>query len=175
MKALVALSYLAAVVYLFALWAGGGILWQRIAGLCLQIVAAGLFNWARKATLSNRFTAAFDTDEPKFLVKDGPYRFVRHPFYVSYVLFWLGSSLAANSLILWLLFMVLAAAYVTAALLEEMKFKKSSFADDYALYVRRTGFFFPRISAFARRGRPEGQLPPQESGSGRIWRREPRA
>lgn len=160
MKAVVAASYLAAVVYLFALWAGGGILWERIAGLCLQIVAAGLFNWARKATLSNRFTAAFDTDEPKFIVKDGPYRFVRHPFYVSYSLFWFGSSLVANSPILWLLFIVLISAYVIAALLEEMKFKKSSFADDYALYARRTGFFLPKISAFARQGGSEGQSPP---------------
>jgi len=175
MKALVAASYLAAVVYLFALWSGEGILWQRIAGLCLQIAAAGLFNWARKATLSNRFTAAFDTDEPKFLVKDGPYRFIRHPFYVSYILFWFGSSLAANSLSLWVLCLVLISVYVTAALLEEKKFKKSPFADDYALYTKRTGFFFPRILAFARQSRPEGQLAPRDSVSRGIWRREPRA
>jgi len=157
MKALVAVSYLAAAVYLFALWTIGGILWQRIAGLLFQIAAAILFNWARKATLSNRFTAAFDTDEPKFLFKDGPYRFVRHPFYVSYVLFWFGSSLAVNSLILWLLFIVLITIYVIAALLEEKKFQKSPFAGDYAVYTKMTGFLFPKFSAFTRQGRPEGQ------------------
>jgi len=157
MKALVAVSYLAAVIYIFALWTVGGILWQRIAGILFQIAAVVLFNWARKATLSSRFTAAFDTDEPKFIFKDGPYRFVRHPFYVSYILFWFGSSLAANYLIMWLLFIVLITIYVIAALLEEKKFQKSPLAGDYALYMKRTGFLFPRVSAFDRQGRAEGQ------------------
>src|SRR5208283_3575003 len=130
MKFLVALSYLAVFIYLFALWTGAAPLWQRIAGLCLQLVAAGLFNWARTTTLGNRFTAAFDIDEPEFLVKAGPYRFVRHPFYVSYITFWVGSSLGGNSSVLWLICFVLIGSYIAAALFEERKFKNSELAAD---------------------------------------------
>jgi len=147
MKFLVALSALAIFVYVFALWTAAAPVWQRIVGLCLQLFAAGLFNWARTTTLENRFTAAFDTDEPAFLTKSGPYRFVRHPFYVSYIAFWLGSSLGGNSLALWLICFVLVGSYVVAALIEERKFKNSTLAADYRNYAKRTGFLFPKFMA----------------------------
>lgn len=160
MKLLVTLSYLAVFIYVFALWTGGAALWQRIAGLSLQIVAAGLFNWARTTTRDRRLTAAFDTDEPTFLMESGPYRFVRHPFYVSYVVFWVGSSLGGNSLVLYVLCVLLIASYVVAALLEERKFKVSTFAVDYELYAKKTGFFFPKIAALAKRDPPKGRQHP---------------
>ena len=157
MKFLVALSYLALFVYLLALWTGVAPLWQRIVGLGLQIAAAGLFNWARTTTLGARFTAAFDTDEPEFLVKAGPYRFVRHPFYVSYITFWVGSSLGGNSTILWLICLVLIGSYIAAALFEERKFKNSKLAADYQHYSKIVGFFFPKLAALSRNARPEGR------------------
>jgi protein-S-isoprenylcysteine O-methyltransferase Ste14 len=157
MKLVVALSYLAIFVYIFALWAGTAPVWQRVAGLCLQIAAAGLFNWARTATLGSRFTAAFDADEPEFLMKGGPYRFVRHPFYISYIAFWVGSSLGGNSLVLWLICFVLIGLYVVAALAEERKFKNSTLATDYQRYAARTGFLFPKFTALLRDDQPEGR------------------
>jgi protein-S-isoprenylcysteine O-methyltransferase Ste14 len=157
MKLIVALSYLAIFVYLFALWTGVAPLWQRVAGLSLQFVAAGIFNWARTTTLANRLTAAFDTDEPTFLMKVGPYRFVRHPFYCSYITFWVGSSLGCNSFFLYVLCVLLIASYVVAALLEEQKFKLSPFAVDYQIYAKKTGFFFPKIAALAGEDRPKGR------------------
>lgn len=160
MKLLVALSYLAMLVYLFALWTGAAPLWQRIASLCLQLVAVGLFNWARTTTLANRFTAAFDTDKPQFLVRAGPYRFVRHPFYVSYVTFWVGSSLGGNSPALWLICLVLIGSYIVAALLEEKKFKASELAVEYRHYTKTTGFFFPRFPTLSKNDRAEGSPQP---------------
>lgn len=157
MKILVALSYLAVLVYLFALWTGAASLSQRIVGLSLQSFSAIFFNWARTTTLGNRFTAAFDTDKPTFLVKTGPYRFVRHPFYVSYVSFWVGSSLAAGSWMLWCLCILLVVSYVVAALLEEKKFKELMLAADYQFYATEVGFFFPKLSALARERRLEGR------------------
>jgi len=160
MKLIVALSYLAIFVYLFALWTGAAAVWQRVAGLFLQIVAAGIFDWARTTTLNNRLTAAFDTDEPTFLMRDGPYRFVRHPFYCSYITFWIGSSLGCNSFLLYVICVLLIASYVIAALLEEQKFKSSPFAVDYQNYVRETGFFFPKISTLATADRPKSRSRP---------------
>jgi protein-S-isoprenylcysteine O-methyltransferase Ste14 len=160
MKLLVALSYLAIFAYIFALWTGAAPLWQRIACVCLQILAAGVFNWARTTTLGNRFTAAFDTDEPAFLVKTGPYRFVRHPFYISYIVFWVGSSLGGNSLILWFVCLVLIGSYVVAALSEEQKFKNSPLAADYSHYSKRTGFLFPKLPVLLTEDQPESRPRP---------------
>lgn len=175
MKLVVALSYLTVFVYIFALWTGAAPLWQRIAGLGLQVFSAIFFNWARTTTLSNRFTAAFDTDKPTFLVKTGPYRFVRHPFYVSYVSFWIGSALAAGSWALWCLCISLVVSYVIAALLEEKKFKESMLAADYQAYAADVGFFFPRLSALAREGRLEGRRRREEDVLEPSPSREPQA
>jgi protein-S-isoprenylcysteine O-methyltransferase Ste14 len=174
MKALMALSYLALLTYFWALWTGEAAQWQRIVGLCLQIAAASLFNWARTATLPTRITAAFDTDQPTFLVTAGPYRFVRHPFYVSYVLCWAGSSLAANSLLLSTLSLMLVASYIVAALLEEKKFKASALADAYQSYSEEVGFCFPKVLALARHSWSEDKPVRQENVLAQSRRREPR-
>lgn len=146
MKLLTALSYLAMLAYLFALWTSVAQPWERLAGLVLQGAASVLFNWARRTTNDSRLTAAFDTDEPRFLLTAGPYRFVRHPFYASYIVFWLGSSLAANSWILWPICGALVAAYVIAARLEERKFEASHLSADYRGYRETTGFLFPNLA-----------------------------
>jgi protein-S-isoprenylcysteine O-methyltransferase Ste14 len=150
MKALVALSSAAVLVYIYALWTGAAPLWQRAAGLALQLVAAGVFNWARTTTLTQRLAAAFDTVQPEFLMRAGPYRIVRHPFYFSYILFWFGSSLAGNFIVLWVICFALIVIYVVAARFEERKFMNSALADDYRRYSARTGFLFPKIAAFSK-------------------------
>jgi protein-S-isoprenylcysteine O-methyltransferase Ste14 len=174
MKVLVALSYLASFAYLWALWTGEAAQWQRIVGICLQFAAAGLFNWARTTTLANRITAAFDTDQPAFLVTAGPYRFVRHPFYISYIVCWAGSSLAANSLILWMLCLALSVVYIVAALIEENKFKESALAIDYKRYSENVGFFFPKVLALSRQSWSEDRSVRQENALAQSRRRKPR-
>ena len=153
MKLLATLSYLGMFAYLYGLWTSGARPWERLLGLVLQIAASILFNWARRTTHDSRLTAAFDTDEPRFLLTAGPYRFVRHPFYASYIVFWVGSSLAANYLILWLICLALVVAYVIAARQEERKFEGSRLSDDYRAYRQTTGFLFP-ILALAPRNLP---------------------
>src|SRR5690242_14840909 len=66
-------------------------------GLALQLASTWLFWSAIAAPPAARLLLAFDPGPPEGLVRHGPYRIVRHPFYTSYVLFWLGWSLAAWS------------------------------------------------------------------------------
>ena len=157
MKGLVALSYLTLFAYLFALWTGGAPLWQRLVGLGLQMLAATLFNWARTTTLDSPFTAAFDTDEPKLLVKAGPYQFVRHPFYVS--LYFILDRIVGRCERLdgVVLSIAISASYVFAAMLEEKKFEQSTLAADYQSYANNVGFFLPRLSALAKVVRLDGR------------------
>jgi protein-S-isoprenylcysteine O-methyltransferase Ste14 len=118
-------------------------------GGAVGLFAAGLgvFVWAVRASRKTPPTLAFDTDLPSFLLKSGPYRHVRHPFYLAYVLFWLGTALAVPGLAGWAAPVVMTALYAHAASKEERKFERSGLAADYAAYRAKAGMFWPRLLA----------------------------
>ena len=73
----------------------------------------------------------------------GPYRFVRHPFYCSYLLTWAAGVVASAQF--WLLptVAIMLIIYTRAAKLEEEKFTRSPLAETYKSYRTRTGLFLP--------------------------------
>jgi protein-S-isoprenylcysteine O-methyltransferase Ste14 len=83
---------------------------------------------------------------PRQIVTFGPYRFVRHPFYVSFILLNIGAALVTRDII--------TMAAVPLALLsldwtvrnEERKLLASPLGGEYGAYRARTGRFFPRLS-----------------------------
>jgi protein-S-isoprenylcysteine O-methyltransferase Ste14 len=88
---------------------------------------------------------AFAPAVPTALVLDGPYRYVRHPFYASYLLAWLaGCAATANP---WLLLTVvwMFGFYYVAARGEEESILQSGLADVYREYRNRTGMFLPKV------------------------------
>jgi protein-S-isoprenylcysteine O-methyltransferase Ste14 len=115
-----------------------------LAALLLFAGALALFFWTVKATRQTPPTLAFDTDAPAFLLRHGPYRYVRHPFYVSYLLFWIGTAIAFTGLLPWLAPAVMLAVYRIAAGREEQKFAASNFRAAYAAYRKQAGMFLPR-------------------------------
>jgi protein-S-isoprenylcysteine O-methyltransferase Ste14 len=117
----------------------------QIAGLAAMLGSWFLF-WATiKASHQARLIAAFDERMPHTLLQDGPYAFVRHPFYSSYILQWLGWALGAWSV--WALVPLagMTTVYWYAAADEEARFEKTAMAQDYAAYKRSTGRFLPRL------------------------------
>jgi protein-S-isoprenylcysteine O-methyltransferase Ste14 len=115
------------------------------AALALFVLSAGLFAWTVGATRQSPPTLAFDTDQPAVLLRHGPYRLVRHPFYLSYVLFWAGTAAASPGPWPWLTPAVMTAVYLRAALLEERKFGRSGLASAYEMYRGQAGLFWPRL------------------------------
>ena len=113
--------------------------------LLLFAAALALFGWTIRATSQTPPTLAFDTDKPSFLLRHGPYRYVRHPFYLSYLLFWTGTAVAASGLAPWLTPAVMLAVYRIAAGREEQKFAGSDFRMAYEAYQRHAGMFLPRV------------------------------
>lgn len=77
------------------------------------------------------------------LITSGPYRHVRHPMYVSLLLFLAGLVAAAPTLAAWTAFAALVAVLATKARLEEA-FLRERFSD-YADYATRTRRFVPGI------------------------------
>jgi len=113
--------------------------------IVLFILSLMLFAWTVRATRSTPPTMAFDTDEPSFLLNHGPYRYVRHPFYAAYLLFWTATALATRGLTAWAAPLLMLAVYWNAARREERKFANSSLAAAYQSYRAKAGMFIPRL------------------------------
>ena len=117
----------------------------QLSGLVV-IIAAYLLFWRTIAeTRAAALLAAFDDKLPGSLVMSGPYRFVRHPFYSSYLLFWAGFALTAWSIWAIIPFIGMTVTYWRAARDEETKFSKTTMAETYASYVRETARFIPGL------------------------------
>lgn len=138
-------SGLSTVLFLAFLWhmhTGASDLW--FLALILFTASLATFAAAIIASRATPPTLAYDTDSPMFLLNHGPYRYVRHPFYLSYVLFWFGTAIAVHSVTGWVAPAIMTVLYLDAATREERKFANSELAVAYAAYRRRAGLFWPR-------------------------------
>lgn len=84
-------------------------------------------------------------DAPQHIVTWGAYRYVRHPFYASFLLAFCAAALySPQAFTLGSLIYGFAILNTTAAR-EEAKLARSDFGSEYRDYVARTGRFFPRL------------------------------
>jgi protein-S-isoprenylcysteine O-methyltransferase Ste14 len=116
--------------------------------ICAAVInssAMALFWWAASTIRRRPLSLAFSDDAPSFLFRNGPFRFVRHPFYTSYIMFWASNAVASRSGWLLMPFVTMTAIYVVALRGEERKFASSPLASDYRDYRATTGAVFPRI------------------------------
>ncbi len=143
---IISLSVTASTILMLALtWLLPQPLLAHLAGLAIQLFSVWIFYSAILASREARLRFVFDPEQPHSLVDQGPYRLVRHPFYVSYSIFWFGWAVATWSvwsipsvlILLWL--------YISAARMEERNFAASPLSSDYLAYKARTGFFLPRL------------------------------
>ena len=110
-----------------------------IAGSLFGKVAFHSLGWAN----SDDFWFARFKKEQRHLVTSGPYKYVRHPVFVSIVLSYLGVVLVflhPISIALWILVSI--SGVITS--FNEEKFMQSKFPE-YKEYMRRTGRFFPKM------------------------------
>jgi protein-S-isoprenylcysteine O-methyltransferase Ste14 len=136
----------------FALWQAIAIvrapasLWREMTSLVLLVIALGLFWSAVRAVRACgpwRLTAIFEEGPARQLVCNGPYRYVRHPFYTSYTIFWFAGALAGGSFVSLVMAMIMTGMYLQAIRREERTFAVSPLASRYADYRRRTGAMLP--------------------------------
>lgn len=120
-------------------------IWLRWAAVGLGIGAGMLILWTM-STLGSNLTDTVVTREKHTLVTNGPYRYIRHPFYVT-VAMWLASiSLVAAN---W--FILLGSATLVGLLIfrtaREEERLVARFGDSYRNYMNQTGRFLPRLGA----------------------------
>ena len=112
----------------------------------IVLVASGaLFVWTLWETRQRRLSLIYSSDVPGFLNRVGPYRFVRHPFYTSYMFCYLGAAIAAWNVPSLVAFLAITGVYIHASQVEEAKFQRSPFAAEYQAYRREVSGFIPFI------------------------------
>ena len=120
-------------------------LWLRWCGVGLGVMAAALMIVVFR-TLGTNITDTVVTRARHTLVMNGPYRWVRHPFYVAFAL-----AMTANSFVTanWYLALTgfLAFGLIVIRTRKEEEKLIEKFGDEYRSYMDRTGRFFPRLRA----------------------------
>ncbi|HEY7089156.1 MAG TPA: isoprenylcysteine carboxylmethyltransferase family protein [Tepidisphaeraceae bacterium] len=118
-------------------------LWLRWCGACVGAIGGSLLIWAFH-TLGKNLTDTVVTRKAHTLVTAGPYRWIRHPFYVSVALSVLGGGLAAANWFILVAGTLAVSLLVLRTSIEERNLL-SRFGDEYRAYMDRTGRFLPRI------------------------------
>ena len=111
-----------------------------IAGLLASLV---LFEWARRSASGRLFSYIFSSDTPQFICAEGPFAYIRNPFYASYLLAMLSTAVMWPTLWRFGLVLAMLVYFTGAAMYEEHKFGRSAVAAEYEQYKSRTGRFLP--------------------------------
>ena len=120
-------------------------LYNGLAASAILVCSLALYEWSRHTIRGRSFYIAWSGDVPDALCDRGPYAYIRHPIYASYILAFLALLAAMPTLITVAVFVFNAGLFTHAALSDERSLASGTFAADYALYKKRTGMFLPRI------------------------------
>lgn len=118
--------------------------WLRWLGAVTGILCSCLMYWTL-SSLGKNLTDTIVTRDQATLVTNGPYRFVRHPFYVTAALLLVSITLLTAS---WFIgisgILVLALLAIRTPKEEQMLINR--FGQQYRDYIATTGRYFPKIS-----------------------------
>lgn len=122
-----------------------GEVWAAVA-IAMYTSAVAVFLAAIESARRTRLQRAFvDLPLPDRLITEGPYRWIRHPFYLGYILGALAAPIAIDSLALAVIAAITISISVAAAIREERIWLKSAHAEAYRAYRARTGMFIPFV------------------------------
>jgi protein-S-isoprenylcysteine O-methyltransferase Ste14 len=118
--------------------------WLRCMGVPLALVVAPILLFWTFHSLGKNLTDTVVTRREHTLVTHGPYRWVRHPFYDVVFLWGLSLTLLSANWLLGILVVTALTMLVIRTRIEEAKLAER-FGDEYRVYARRTGKFFPAL------------------------------
>ena len=119
--------------------------WLRWTGAFFSALSVALLMWTLPA-LGRNLTDTVVTRKEHTLVTRGPYRWIRHPFYVAMALVIFGSALVAANWFIFLTAIIVFALLAIRSRVEEEQLA-ARFGDAYLDYRRRTGRFLPKLRA----------------------------
>jgi protein-S-isoprenylcysteine O-methyltransferase Ste14 len=117
--------------------------WLRWSGMAGGTVCFGFLCWTLTC-LGKNFTDTIVTKPKAVLVTTGPYRWIRHPFYIAVAFLMLTVALMAANWFIGLIGLSIAVLFVIRSKKEERNLIKK-FGDQYRRYKAVTGAFLPKI------------------------------
>jgi protein-S-isoprenylcysteine O-methyltransferase Ste14 len=115
----------------------------RVVGLIIYIIFSWMQIWSFKS-LGEFYSQEILIYKNHELINKGPYKFLRHPQYLSQILVDIGGGLAVMSYILLPIALIEIPFLIMRALLEE-KLLKKNFKERFTDYKKKTGFLIPFI------------------------------
>lgn len=117
--------------------------WFRWIGSLILFSGALLFTWAHRS-LDRNWTPRVELRPGHSLVTDGPYRWIRHPMYLSFMLISLGELLLSANWFVGLVFVPSLLIFALRVKREE-ELLSTEFGDSYRRYQLSTGRLLPKI------------------------------
>ena len=121
----------------------------RWGGVALGVVGGALLVWTFR-TLGTNITDTVVTRRVHTLVTTGPYRIVRHPFYVASAFAIIANTLATANWFIGVMGAVATTLLVIRTTIEEEHLVRR-FGEEYLRYTKETGRFVPRSASLSRR------------------------
>lgn len=119
-------------------------LWMQFAGLVLILAAMALHVWVR-AHLRGLYSGHVEVQVGHILVQSGPYGFVQHPGYTSFLLMALGLAVGYSSWIGLAAVPVLLLPGLAYRMKVEETLLVEQFKDDYQAYTRKVKKLIPGV------------------------------
>lgn len=113
--------------------------------LSLSLISLCLFWYAKFVISKYKFDLVFSNDDIDTLVCDGPFKYTRHPFYLSYILAYLAVFVFSLDYLSFVVMVAMYCLYWFASLREEKKMLRGRFSEQYIHYMHKTPSIFLRI------------------------------
>ena len=127
--------------------------WVQAIGLSLTALGYFLFTWSVLAR--GRYATSWEMPENHKLVTWGPYRYVRHPSYLAYLILFISLPLTILNLVALIPLIAIPGYIQIASIEEELLIKR--FGKEYQQYQQTTGKFLPKRKPSNCRGSGENQ------------------
>jgi protein-S-isoprenylcysteine O-methyltransferase Ste14 len=117
-----------------------------VCGAILALGAVMLYEWTRRTVVDRNFYVGLAGEVPHAVCDAGPYRYVRHPFYLSYMVAFVAVTVAFPSFIVGSVCLLNMGLFVYMALDDERVLLGSPLGADYRAFRGRVGMFVPSFN-----------------------------
>lgn len=118
--------------------------WLRWAGFAIGIASLLFWTWTQ-AALGKEWSPQLQLRKEHHLVTAGPYAWIRHPIYTAMIGIGVAFALVTANWCFVVLSIVVIAGLL-ARVPKEEQIMVEKFGDEYKIYMKRTGRFFPKLA-----------------------------